>query len=108
MKYALRFPPLLLLALIVACSARDDGSKQALLNCMSSIQSVTGDAGSTKVPYAKDFGSGNEHYFAWPEGSGLTLPERYGSSQPASASCITDAAGVVTGVTINGSEIPIR
>lgn len=109
MKNAIMCTLWLLLSLAAGCSAsQDDGSKRGLLNCMSAIQATSGHPTRAKVPYVKDFGSANEHYFAWPAGSGLILPARDGSAQPASASCITDAAGIVTSMTINGSEIPIR
>lgn len=109
MKKAIRYTSALLLSVAAGCSvSQGDGSKRGLLNCMSAIQTASGDPTLAKVPYVKDSGSADEHYFAWPDGSGLVLPSRDGSAQPASASCITDAAGIVTSMTINGSEIPIR
>ena len=109
MKKVIRYTSALLMTLAAGCSvSQDDGSKSALLNCMSAIQTASGDPPRAKVPYVKDLGSADEHYFAWPAGSGLILPSREGSLQPASASCITGATGIVTNMTINGSEIPIR
>jgi len=109
MKRVLRSTSMILLAAAAGCSTRgDDGSKQALLNCMSAIQATSGNPRGTKVPYVKDMGSAGEHYFAWPVGSGLMLSASDGSTKAASASCITNAAGVVTDMTINGSDIPIR
>lgn len=109
MKHAIRLASLMLLSPVMGCTAaKDDGAKQALLNCMSAIQAASLDPRSAKVPYAKDMGSAGEHYFAWPLGSGLMLPTTDGSAKPASASCITNATGIVTDMTINGSEIPIR
>lgn len=109
MKHAIRFALALLLSTVVGCTtAKDDGAKQALLNCMSAIQAASADPRSAKVPFVKDMGSAGEHYFAWPLGSGLLLPTTDGSAKPASASCITNAMGIVTALTINGSEIPIR
>lgn len=109
MKNAIRYTSVLLLSVAAGCSAsQSEGSKRGLLNCMTAIQTASGDPSLAKVPYVKDAGSPGEHYYAWPDGSGLILPSRDGSARPASASCITDAAGIVTNMTINGSEIPIR
>ncbi|WP_312237801.1 hypothetical protein [Stenotrophomonas sp.] len=109
MKNAIRYTSALLLSVAAGCSvSQGDGSKLGLLNCMSAIQTASGGPSRAKVPYVKDSGSAGEHYFAWPDGSGLILPSRDGTAQPASASCVTDAAGIVTNMTINGSEIPIR
>lgn len=109
MKHAIRFSAVLLLSPVVGCTtAKDDGAKQALLNCMSAIQAASADPSSAKVPFVKDMGSAGEHYFAWPLGAGLILPTTDGTAKPASASCITNATGIVTDMTINGSEISIR
>ncbi|WP_414609886.1 hypothetical protein [Stenotrophomonas pavanii] len=108
MKYLIGFAPALLLSLAAGCStAQDDGAKRGLLNCMSAIQAASAEPSRTKVPYVKDMGSANEHYFAWPAGAGLVFSETGGSTNPASASCVTNAEGTVTDMTINGSEIPI-
>ncbi len=108
MKHLIRLAPVLLLSLAAGCStAQDDGAKRGLLNCMNAIQAASADPNRTKVPYVKDMGSANEHYFAWPAGAGLVISETGGSAKPASASCVTNAEGTVTQMTINGSEIPI-
>jgi hypothetical protein len=108
MNFGKLFAQLLLVALAGCSSPNDDGSKKALLNCMSAIQSASDNPSATKVPYSKDWGTAGEHYFAWPAGSGLILATKGGAAQPASASCITNAAGIVTDLTINGSDVPIR
>lgn len=102
-------PLLLLTAMAASCSqAQDDGSRKALLSCVSAIQAASSNPAVTHVPSVKDFGSGGEHYFAWPVGSGLSVPQRDRTRDTDSASCITDAAGVVTSLTINGTERPLR
>lgn len=109
MKYGNLLPLLLFAALATSCSkAQDDGSKTALLNCVSAIEAASSNPAATSVPPVKDFGSGQEHYFAWPVGSGLSVPQRDRTRDSDSASCITDAAGVVTSLTINGVETPLR
>ncbi len=109
MKHAIKFAPALLLSLAAGCSTpQDDGSNKALLNCTSAIKGASDNPAATNVPHAKDWGTGGEHYFAWPIGSGLVVAKRDRTRDSDSASCITDAVGVVSSVTINGVDIPIR
>jgi len=109
MKYAIRFASVLLLPMIVGCSTpQDDGSQRALQNCTLAIQRASTNPAATVVPHAKDWGTDGEHYFAWPIGSGLAVAQRERTRDSDSASCITDAGGVVTSVTINGVDIPIK
>lgn len=98
-----------LLLVAAGCSApKEDGSEKALLNCMSAIQTGSGDPVATKVPYAKDWGTAGEHYFSWPAGSGLVVAGSKRPREADSASCVTDAAGIVTSASINGADVPIQ
>lgn len=101
--------PLLPVIAMAACSkAEEDGAKTAFLNCVSAIQAASTIPAATTVPLVKDFGSGEEHYFAWPEGSGLSVAQRHRTRDTDSGSCITDGSGVVTALTINGAEVPLK
>ncbi|WP_295516211.1 hypothetical protein [uncultured Stenotrophomonas sp.] len=101
--------PLLPVVALAGCSkAEEDGAKAAFQNCVSAIQAASTIPAATNVPPAKDFGSGEEHYFAWPEGSGLSVAQRNRTRDSDSGSCITDGAGVVTALTINGAEVPLK
>jgi len=101
--------PLVPVIVLAGCSnGEEGGSKTAFLNCVSAIQAASTIPAATNVPPVKDFGSGGEHYFAWPQGSGFSVAQGKRTRDTDSGYCITDGSGVVTALTINGADIPLK
>jgi len=101
--------PLLPVIVLAGCSkAEENGSGAAFLNCVAAIQAASPIPAATAVPPVKDFGSGEEHYFAWPEGSGFAVAQRNRTRDTDSGHCVTDGSGVVTALSINGADVPLK
>lgn len=79
---------------------------EGLSLCQEAIKRVANNPSSARVPYAKDYGSASEHYFAWPKGSGLTMMNAYGANLDVSASCTTTGDGKrITSLSVGGKTI---
>lgn len=59
----------------------------ALLACQQRIAGLAEFGGAEMPPYSKNWGKGDEFYFAWPTGS-FHFKNGFGASVPMSASCV--------------------
>jgi hypothetical protein len=77
----------------------------ALARCQQAIQSTAQYGGADTPPYVKNYGKGDEFYFAWPAGS-FEFSNGFGARVKMSASCIGDIpTGEIKSLTINGKDI---
>lgn len=80
---------------------------KALAECKSAIASYLGADGSGMIPDVKNFGSGNEFVFGWPEGS-FQMHTAVGSADM-SASCDGTLRPVkIVSLSVNGETITIN
>lgn len=84
---------------------RDRKVSNALANCQQRIVSQAEFGDAETPPAAKNYGKGNEFYFAWGVGS-FHFKNQYGSPMKMSASCIGEVdSGLIRQLTINGQSI---
>lgn len=89
-----------------ASSPTASGRMEALSLCQEAIRHTANNPSAAHVPYTQDYGSANEHYFAWPKGSGLTMMNAYGANLDVSASCTTTGDGKrITSLSVAGKTI---
>jgi len=77
----------------------------ALLACQQRIAGLAEYGEAETPPYVKNFGKGDEFYFAWQRGS-FHFKNGFGASVPMSASCIGSVStGEIQQLTVNGKTI---
>lgn len=77
----------------------------ALLACQQRIASQAQYGNAEMPPYTKNYGKGDEFYFAWPSGS-FHFTNGFGAKEKMSASCIGDVHdGTIRQLTVNGKTI---
>lgn len=77
----------------------------ALLNCQQTIKLTAQYGDAETPPYAKNYGKGDEFYFAWPRGS-FEFTNGFGAREKMSASCIgVISTGEIKQLTINAKDI---
>jgi len=77
----------------------------ALVTCQQRIQSLADYGDAAMPPYVKNYGKGDEFYFAWQRGS-FHFKNGFGASVPMSASCIGSVStGEIQQLTVNGKII---
>lgn len=77
----------------------------ALLACQQRIAGLAEYGDAETPPYVKNFGKGDEYYFAWQRGS-FHFKNGFGASVPMSASCTgTVSTGEIQSLTVNGKSI---
>ncbi|WP_409266854.1 hypothetical protein [Massilia sp. BHUDP2] len=77
----------------------------ALLNCQQRIAGLAEYGGAEAPPYTKNYGKGDEFYFAWGRGS-FHFQNGFGAKVPMSASCIGSVStGQIEQLTLNGKTI---
>jgi hypothetical protein len=80
----------------------------ALGRCQEAIHALAEYGGADTPPYTKNWGKGNEFYFAWPRGS-FEFTNGFGAKVKMSASCSGDLeTGVITDLTVNGKDVISR
>lgn len=83
----------------------DRAVASALLACQQRIAGLAEFGGAEMPPYSKNWGKGDEFYFAWPTGS-FHFRNGFGASVPMSASCTgIVSSGEILHLTLNGTEI---
>lgn len=84
---------------------RDRAVSAALFGCQKAIKSTAQYGDAEMPPYAKNHGSGDEFYFAWPKGS-FEFANGFGSREKMSASCIgAISTGEIKQLTVNSKDI---
>lgn len=79
----------------------------ALLACQQRIAGLGRVGGAEMPPYSKNWGKGDEFYFAWPTGS-FHFKNGFGASMPMSASCVgLVATSEIRQITVNGRDIDV-
>jgi len=77
----------------------------ALLQCQQRIASLAEYGDAEMPPYAKNYGKGDEFYFAWQRGS-FHFRNGFGAPVKMSASCIGDlSTGEIKQLTVNSKSI---
>ena len=77
----------------------------ALFQCQQRILGLAEYGDAEMPPYVKNYGKGDEFYFAWPSGT-FHFKNGFGSPVRMSASCIGDVStGEIKQLTLNGKEI---
>lgn len=77
----------------------------ALLACQQRIAGLAEFGKAETPPYAKNYGKGDEFYFAWQRGS-FHFKNGFGASVPMSASCTgIVSTGFIQHLTLNGKDI---
>jgi hypothetical protein len=77
----------------------------ALLACQQRIAGLAEYGEGETPPYVKNFGKGDEFYFAWQRGS-FHFKNGFGASVPMSASCIGSVStGEIQQLTVNGKTM---
>ena len=77
----------------------------ALVQCQQRIAGLAEYGDAETPPYVKNYGSGNEFYFAWSAGS-FHFKNGFGASVRMSASCAGDlSSGEIKHLTLNGKDI---
>jgi hypothetical protein len=83
----------------------DRNVMSALLACQQRITGMAEYGEAETPPYSKNFGKGDEFYFAWQRGS-FHFKNGFGASVPMSASCIGSVStGEIQQLTVNGKII---
>ena len=78
---------------------------EALINCQKTIKLTAKYGSADSPPYAKNYGKGDEYYFAWPRGS-FEFTNGFGAREKMSASCIGKiSTGEIKHLTINAKDI---
>lgn len=94
------------ISLQAAGTGLKDPKLRSLRICQEAIKNVSRDYAATKVPYAKNYGSKGESYFAWNNKNPIKMVNGMGMLVPVSGSCIVDeASGHITSLTLNGKTI---
>lgn len=76
---------------------------KALASCQHRIAGLAQYGDAEMPPFTKNYGKGDEFYFAWPRGS-FHFKNGFGASLPMSASCIgIISTGKIKQLTINGA-----
>jgi hypothetical protein len=84
---------------------RDQAVSTALYQCQRAIHSTAQYGGADTPPFAKNYGKGDEFYFAWPRGS-FEFANGFGAHEKMSASCNGIlSTGEIKGLTVNGKNI---
>jgi|GEM_PF-3352720 len=77
----------------------------ALLACQQRIAGLAEFGGADQPPYAKNYGKGNEFYFAWSRGT-FHFTNAFGARVAMSASCVGDVdSGQIKHMTLNGKDV---
>jgi hypothetical protein len=85
--------------------AQDRKVMSALFACQQRITGLAEYGEADTPPYSKNFGKGDEFYFAWQRGS-FHFKNGFGASVPMSASCIGSVStGEIQHLTVNGKDV---
>lgn len=85
-----------------ASQLHDRAVASALLACQQRIAGLAEFGGAEMPPYSKNWGKGDEFYFAWQRGT-FHFKNGFGASVPMSASCIGSVStGKIQQLTVNG------
>jgi hypothetical protein len=84
---------------------RDRAVSSALYRCQLAIQSIARYGASDIPPFTKNYGKGDEFYFAWPRGS-FEFSNAFGAREKMSASCNGIlSTGEINSLTVNGKDL---
>jgi hypothetical protein len=82
----------------------DRAVSAALYKCQRAIQSIAQYGGADMPPYTRNYGKGDEFYFAWPRGS-FEFANAFGAREKMSASCNGIlSTGEIKNLTVNGKD----
>lgn len=88
-----------------ASQLHDRAVASALVACQQRIAGLAEFGGAETPPYTKNWGKGDEFYFAWPTGS-FHFKNGFGTNVPMSASCTGFVStGEIMRLTLNGNDI---
>ena len=87
-----------------AAAVKQLSEGDALFTCQRAITGLARDPDTAQVPWVKNFGSGDEYYFAWGDSTKhLRLHNGFGLEVPASAACtVSKSRRVITTLSIDG------
>lgn len=84
---------------------QDRNVMAALFACQQRITGLAEYGEADTPPYSKNFGKGDEFYFAWQRGS-FHFKNGFGASVPMSASCVGSVStGEIQHLTVNGKDV---
>ena len=103
------------IAIVAGLVWDDDTSSQpepfdwndALTLCREHIRASAFDPETASIPYVKNFGSGDEYYYAWGRSTHfIRMNNRLGNDVPVTASCIVNGkTEQIDSLTIDGQDV---